>query len=104
MTDHGVGISEDDQRQMFEPFRRFDVSKHNIPGVGLGLFVVRQIVRAHGGRIEVYSAPGQGTTVRVYLPRQQPDQTPHPVSPGEEPRPPRLTFSDNTTGARPQET
>ena len=77
VTDHGVGISEQDQRQMFEPFRRFDASKHNIPGVGLGLFVVRQIVRAHGGRIEVDSAPGRGTTVRVWLPRQPPTRK-HP--------------------------
>src|SRR5690606_33963967 len=56
VTDHGVGISETDQAHLFEPFRRLGLSKEAIPGVGLGLFMVRQIVAAHGGSIQVASA------------------------------------------------
>lgn len=66
--DHGLGISQDDQRRLFEPFRRLGLSREAIPGVGLGLFIVRRIVEAHGGRIDVESAVGQGSTFRVILP------------------------------------
>ena len=66
--DHGIGISDDDQRRLFEPFRRLGLSREAIPGVGLGLFVVRRIVEAHGGRIDVESAVGEGSTFRVILP------------------------------------
>lgn len=68
VTDHGIGISDQDQRHMFEPFRRFTSTKGQIPGVGLGLFMVRQIVRAHGGHIDVQSQVSQGTSVRVHVP------------------------------------
>jgi signal transduction histidine kinase len=73
--DCGLGISEEDQRWLFEPFHRVGASKERIPGVGLGLFVVREIVRAHGGRVEVASAAGHGTTFRVHLPT---DMLSHP--------------------------
>lgn len=68
VTDHGVGISETDQAHLFEPFRRLGLSKEAIPGVGLGLFMVRQIVAAHGGSIQVASALGKGSTFQVRLP------------------------------------
>lgn len=68
VTDHGVGIAEDDQERVFEPFRRVGLSKEAVPGVGLGLFVVRKIIKAHGGRIELESTPGEGSTFRVFLP------------------------------------
>jgi two-component system sensor histidine kinase MtrB len=67
VTDPGIGIGEEDQRRLFEPFRRVGLSKEAIPGVGLGLFVVRRIIEAHGGRIEVTSKPGRGSTFRVVL-------------------------------------
>jgi signal transduction histidine kinase len=68
VTDHGIGIPEDEQPRLFEPFRRIGLSTDGIPGVGLGLFVVQQIVEAHRGRIEVRSVPGMGSTFRVFLP------------------------------------
>jgi two-component system, OmpR family, sensor histidine kinase MtrB len=67
VADPGIGISDEDQRRLFEPFRRVGGSKDKIPGVGLGLFVVREIVAAHGGRVEITSAPGRGTEFRVRL-------------------------------------
>jgi two-component system, OmpR family, sensor histidine kinase MtrB len=68
VVDHGIGMSDEDRRRLFEPFRRVGgESRHSIPGVGLGLFVVRQIVAAHGGRIEVESQPGHGSTFRFRL-------------------------------------
>lgn len=68
VTDHGIGIPAEEHSTLFQPFRRVGLSKESIPGVGLGLFVVRQIVDAHGGRIEVDSEPGRGSTFRLYLP------------------------------------
>lgn len=67
VTDRGIGISAEDQRRLFEPFRRVGLSRETIPGAGLGLFVVRRIVEGHGGRIEVDSAPGRGSRFRVRL-------------------------------------
>jgi two-component system, OmpR family, sensor histidine kinase MtrB len=67
VADCGIGISDEDQQRLFEPFRRVGPSRDTIPGVGLGLFVVRQIVLAHGGRVELASAPGRGTEFRVRL-------------------------------------
>ena len=75
VTDHGVGISDDEQATVFEPFRRVGFSRDSVPGAGLGLFVVQKIVLAHGGYIELESAVGRGSTFRVILPRtQQPDR------------------------------
>jgi signal transduction histidine kinase len=69
VTDHGVGISAEDRAHLFEPFRRLRVSAQGVPGMGLGLYAVHKIVEAHGGRITVESAPGAGSTFRVWLPR-----------------------------------
>ena len=55
-------------RSEIDPFRRSEASRRTASGVGLGLFVARRIVRAHGGRIEVESAPGSGATFRIVLP------------------------------------
>lgn len=71
VTDHGVGISEADRLRLFEPFRRVGRSKETVPGVGLGLFVAKRVVELHGGRIEVESAFGSGSTFRVFLPKER---------------------------------
>jgi signal transduction histidine kinase len=68
VSDHGVGIPEQDLPYIFEPFRRTAASKEDVPGVGLGLSVTQRIVRAHGGRIYVESQVGKGTTFRVHVP------------------------------------
>lgn len=67
VRDHGRGIATEDQERIFEPFERLH-SAGGEDGAGLGLYIVREIVRAHGGRIEIDSGPGEGTTFTVVLP------------------------------------
>jgi two-component system OmpR family sensor kinase len=70
VTDRGVGIEPGDLRRVFEKFysswQRMD--SHTQGGLGLGLALSREIVRAHGGEITVRSAVGQGSTFTVVLP------------------------------------
>lgn len=68
VRDYGIGISDEDQRRLFEPFQRAGLSKDTIPGAGLGLYVVQRLVQAHAGSIEVSSAPGEGARFTVRLP------------------------------------
>lgn len=68
VTDQGLGIDEADLPHIFEPFRRATRSAHTVPGVGLGLSISRRIIAAHGGRIDVRSKPGVGSTFTVVLP------------------------------------
>jgi signal transduction histidine kinase len=71
--DEGIGISAADQAQLFtEFFRSSNPEAVAQPGTGLGLAIVQRIVERHGGRIEVDSALGEGSTFRVYLPAAQP--------------------------------
>jgi signal transduction histidine kinase len=65
--DRGIGMSQADLERVFEPFRRGG-NVGNVAGSGLGLFVTRRIVEAHGGRIEVTSTLGSGTVFSVSLP------------------------------------
>jgi signal transduction histidine kinase len=58
--------------QIFEPFKRGDVAGNTWGGVGLGLYIVKQIVAAHGGSVAVRSAEGEGTTFEVTLPAAPP--------------------------------
>lgn len=71
VADQGIGIQPGEHQQIFEPFRRTGPSRELVPGVGLGLSIARRIVEAHGGRIEISSMPGRGSTFRVYLPRSK---------------------------------
>jgi signal transduction histidine kinase len=67
VRDHGPGIKPQDQRMVFEKFGRVTGSGAK-PGTGLGLFIARSIAEAHGGTIDLVSAPGSGTTFSVRLP------------------------------------
>jgi len=71
VADDGLGIDAVDLPDVFEPFHRLVSGKRSGAGSGLGLFVVRRIVQAHGGEIDVESAPGHGSKFRVRLPLLQ---------------------------------
>jgi signal transduction histidine kinase len=68
VRDTGVGIPAAAQPHLFEPYYRSSATSSRISGFGIGLFVVREIVARHGGRTEVESTEGQGSTFRVRLP------------------------------------
>lgn len=65
--DNGPGIPDEQQKRLFQRFERAGASK-NIGGLGLGLYIVRQIVEAHRGTVRVESSPGTGTSFIVDLP------------------------------------
>ena len=70
---HGDPIPPDLQQQLFDPFQRGAAATQKrqamSPGLGLGLYIVQQIVNAHGGTVSVHSAESKGTTFTVQLPR-----------------------------------
>jgi len=68
VVDQGIGIALADQHRIFGRFERA-VSAATFGGFGLGLWIVRQVVEAHAGTIEVSSSPGEGTSFVVELPR-----------------------------------
>jgi signal transduction histidine kinase len=68
VTDTGIGIAPDERERIFERFYRGRGAAAT-PGTGIGLALVRSVVLRHGGRVEVESAPGQGSTFRVTWPR-----------------------------------
>jgi signal transduction histidine kinase len=69
VTDRGIGIPSSDQAKIFEKFYRAENSLvHETKGSGLGLTLVRHIVEAHGGSVEVESSPGKGSTFTLVLP------------------------------------
>jgi signal transduction histidine kinase len=69
VSDRGPGIADDDQRLIFEKFGRVNRSGSiSKPGTGLGLFIARSIAEAHGGTLDVASAPGDGSTFTLRLP------------------------------------
>lgn len=71
VKDSGSGMEPHEVKRLFERFSR--LNRHNeISGTGLGLFVVKSLVTAHGGRIDVQSSVGSGTTFSVTLPIQPP--------------------------------
>lgn len=66
--DRGIGLARRDLARIFEKFERA-ASPDSYAGLGLGLYITRKLVDAHGGRIEVSSEPGKGAMFRVRLPR-----------------------------------
>jgi PAS domain S-box-containing protein len=77
VADQGIGIDADDQGRVFERYARA-VSPRHYSGFGLGLHIVRGLVEAHGGRIELQSEPGVGSTFTVRLPCAGPPEAPEP--------------------------
>ncbi|TXC66512.1 HAMP domain-containing histidine kinase [Piscinibacter aquaticus] len=71
MRDHGIGMNETQRSRIFERFYRADASG-NIPGTGLGMSIVKEIVELHGGSVDIDSAPGAGTCMTVWLPAPEP--------------------------------
>ncbi|MGC4116821.1 MAG: PAS domain S-box protein [Myxococcales bacterium] len=69
ITNWGDPIPADQLPRLFEPYRRVSREHSSSGGVGLGLFIVRQIVEAHGGAVDVHSDAEAGTTFRVVLPK-----------------------------------
>ena len=89
VRDHGKGIAAKDLRTIFEAYTRLGQPRQT-PGLGLGLYVAREIVTAHGGEIEATSRMGKGTTLTVRLPlagrRRIRSATTQPRSPTTKPR------------------
>jgi signal transduction histidine kinase len=69
VKDSGMGIAPEDQARIFERFERATTDKR-VHGLGLGLWISREIVESHGGRIQVHSSPGEGSTFTIELPRE----------------------------------
>jgi signal transduction histidine kinase len=69
VVDRGIGVPEEERDQLFAPFSRTATAvETGIEGTGLGLYISRRIVEAHGGSIGFHETPGGGTTFRVTLP------------------------------------
>lgn len=68
IKDHGIGIAPHDLPHVFERFYRAEGRDRAISGFGIGLYLARELVRAHGGRIWVESEIGQGSTFFFVLP------------------------------------
>jgi PAS domain S-box-containing protein len=66
VIDQGLGVAQEDTHRIFDKFERAVPPQYG--GLGLGLFIARQIVEAHHGRLEIESSPGIGSTFRVNLP------------------------------------
>ncbi len=69
VTDNGIGVAPPHQKRLFDKFYRVPTGDvHNVKGFGLGLYYVKTLVQAHGGRVSVKSTMGQGSTFEVALP------------------------------------
>jgi signal transduction histidine kinase len=69
VRDYGIGISSENQKKVFERYERAVPAK-GVTGLGLGLYIAKNIIDAHGGTIEVQSETGKGSTFTVTLPKQ----------------------------------
>ena len=78
VTDTGIGIPAEDLPRLFNPFDRLGRQSSDIEGTGLGLALSKRLTTAMGGRLDVESTPGHGSTFTVTMPITDPPQTPHP--------------------------
>lgn len=76
VADEGIGIPEAARPRLFSRFFRAGNADPMIGGLGVGLYVVHEIVALHGGRVEVESAEGQGSTFTIHLPFEQQEHNP----------------------------
>lgn len=67
VEDSGIGITEAEMKELFRKYSQLHTDR---PGFGLGLFISRQIIEAHGGTLSVSSQPGQGSTFTIELPKE----------------------------------
>jgi signal transduction histidine kinase len=69
VADSGEGIPREDQPRIFERFYRVEKGRARTGGgTGLGLAIVKHVAEVHGGRVELESAPGRGTSFRIVIP------------------------------------
>jgi signal transduction histidine kinase len=91
VADEGPGISPELAREIFHPFTRGPSEHEEVAGIGLGLYVSKRIVEAHGGVLEAFPTDGQGATFLMTLPRDLPAMEsearplPRPPAGGEQP-------------------
>jgi PAS domain S-box-containing protein len=71
VEDDGIGIKPSEAANLFKPFERASTVRHAVGGVGLGLYISKQIVDAHGGSISLESSPGEGSRFMIRLPRDE---------------------------------
>ncbi|WP_126412144.1 sensor histidine kinase [Actinomyces slackii] len=88
VVDQGIGIPKADQERVFERFYRVDKARSRATGgTGLGLSIVKHVAADHGGTVELWSAPGRGSTFTLVLPRLRPQgeaaQVPEAAQPAE---------------------
>jgi predicted ATPase/signal transduction histidine kinase/tRNA A-37 threonylcarbamoyl transferase component Bud32 len=76
VQDHGIGMDDETRGRIFRPFQR-GVSVRHYGGLGLGLHIVKTIVDAQGGSVDVESRPGAGTTFTVKLPQRRIEEHDH---------------------------
>ncbi|MFN8525731.1 MAG: PAS domain S-box protein [Chloroflexota bacterium] len=81
VVDQGVGIAAELLPWIFDRFYRVTTTERTVKGLGLGLFITRSLVEAHGGTINVWSEPGVGSTFRVTLPLEPGRAAPPPAEP-----------------------
>ena len=74
VRDQGIGMAPEQQQRLFQPFERVVDPERGITGTGIGLYLVKRLVEAHGGRIRVESAAQQGSTFTLALPASPPGE------------------------------